>query len=240
MFSLARNFKVGRALTLEITMPCGTAISEYATVGSIDDDIVSLIFSSASGFFMTTPIIADIRIELSDETACYRATIIRNSGLPFVTARIEDRIRTTEKRRHPRTNSWLPVHCLYDAGGDAPPKAVSGRVNVNLSAGGIRFYMPDQLPKGKNVVLALGLPVGPELISILARTVHSRYNESSGSYLTAFEFTFIADTDRQAISDCVNRLDDGRRWQERDRTLFRYELEGGNCLKAVLKGSGII
>jgi c-di-GMP-binding flagellar brake protein YcgR len=240
MFSLASNFQVGRPLVLDITMPCGTVFSEFATVGNIDDEIVSLIFSSSKGFFLTKPATADIRIECQDETVCYRATIIPNTALPFVTARIEDRIRTAEKRRYHRTNSWLPVHCLYDAGIDSPPRTVSGKMNVNISAGGIRIRLPEQLPKGKNVVLSVGLPVGPEMMSILAQTVYSRFNEPTGSYLTAFEYTFIADEDRREIDDCVDRLDAGRKWQERDRTLFRYEMEGGNCLKAVLKGARII
>jgi c-di-GMP-binding flagellar brake protein YcgR len=240
MFSLARNFQVGRSLAMDITMPCGTVISEIATVGSIDEDLVSFIFSTSKGFFLTKPALADIRIEFPDETACYRATVIPNTGLPFVTARIEDRIRIAEKRKYRRTNSWLPMHCLYDAGIDQPPKTVSGKMNVNISAGGIRIRLPEQLPKGKNVVLSVGLPVGPEMMSILAQTVYSRFNEPTGSYLTAFEFTFISDDDRRAISDCVDRLDAGRKWQERDRTLFRFEREGGNCLKAILKGAQII
>jgi c-di-GMP-binding flagellar brake protein YcgR len=225
---------------MDITMPCGTVISEVASIGGIDDDIVSFIFSSSKGFYVTKPSIADIRIEFPDETVCYRATIIPNNGLPFVTARIEDRIRTAEKRKYHRTNSWMPVHCLYDAGIDSPPKTVSGKMNVNISAGGIRIRLPEQLPKGKNVVLSLGLPVGPEMMSVLAQTVHSKFNEATGSYITAFEFTFISDEDRQAIFDCVNRLDAGRKWQIRDTTLFRFEREGGNCLRAVLKCAQII
>jgi len=240
MFSLAKNFQVGRSLVMDITMPCGTVISEFATVGSIDDDIVSFIFSTSKGFFLTKPATADIRIELTDETVCYRATIIPNNGLPFVTARIEDRIRTAEKRKFQRTNSWLPLHCLYDAGINQPPKTVSGKMNVNISGGGIRFRLPEQMPKGKNVVLSIGLPVGPEMMSILAQTVYTRYNEATASFVTAFEFTFISDDDRQAIIDCVKRLDAGRKWQERDRKLFRFELEGGNCLKAGMKCDDII
>src|SRR5450631_110396 len=103
MFSLARNFQVGRSIAMDITMPCGTVVSEFATVGSIEDDIVSFIFSTSKGFFLTKPSTADIRIVFSDETVCYRATIIPNNGLPFVTARIEDRIRTAEKRKYQRT-----------------------------------------------------------------------------------------------------------------------------------------
>lgn len=240
MFSLAKNFQVGRSLVLDITMPCGTVISEHSTIGNIDDDIVSLIFSASKGFFLTKPATADIRIGIADENVCYRATIIPNSSLPFVTARIEDRIRTTEKRKYQRTNSWLPVHCLYDAGIDLPPKTVSGKMNVNISAGGIRIRIPEQMPKGKNVVFSIGLPVGPEMMSILAQTVYSRFNEQTKSYLTAFEFTFISDEDRQAIARCVKQLDAGRKWQERDRKLYRYEMEGGNCLKTVLKCARII
>jgi c-di-GMP-binding flagellar brake protein YcgR len=134
----------------------------------------------------------------------------------------------------------MPIHCLYDAGIDTPPKTVSGKMYVNISAGGIRIRIPEQLPKGKNVVLSIGLPVGPEMMSVLAQTVFSRYNEATLSYITAFEFTFIADEDRQAILDCVNKLDAGRKWQIRDTKLFRYEREGGNCLRAVLKSARII
>ena len=240
MFSLAKNFQVGKTVTIDISMPCSNVITEVATVGNLQDDVVSFIFNGAKGFFLTKPTNADVSIELPEETACYRMTIIPNSSLPFMTARIVDRIRITEKRQYKRINSWLPVHCLYDAGIDTPPKTVFGKMNVNISGGGIKFRLPEQLPPGKNVVLAIGLPVGPEMISILAHVIHSTYNQYLDAYLTPFEFTFISNEDRDTIKSLVERMDAGRRWQERDRTLFRFELYGGNCLKAVLRCAKIL
>lgn len=240
MFSLKENFPIGRVVVIDIKMPCDNVISESATVVHLDGDIVSFMFSHVKGFYLTKPTTADLRIELPNESICYKATIIPNTILPFVTARIEDRIRIVEKRNYKRISTFLPIHCVYDSFLDSTTRTVSKKMSVNISAGGIRIKCSEKMPVGSNVMFAISLPVGPEMMPVMAKTVYSNMNEYSKLYNSAFEFTWISDSDRIAINDFVSKMDSGRNWQERSNALFRYESEGGNCLKAILKATNVI
>lgn len=240
MFSLKENFPIGRIVVIDVNMPCDNVLTESATVVNLDGDIVSFMFSHVKGFYLTKPTTADLKIELPNETICYRATIIPNTILPFVTARIEDRVRIVEKRSYKRINTFLPIHCVYDSFLDSSTKTVSQKMPVNISAGGIRIKSTEKMPVGSNVMFAIALPVGPEMIPAMAKNVYSRLNEYSRLHISAFEFTWISDDDRKAIDDFVHRIESGRLWQERNSDLFRYESEGGNCLKSILKSANII
>jgi hypothetical protein len=240
MFSLKENFPIGRIVAIDVNMPCDSVLTETATVVNLDGETVSFMFSHVKGFYLTKPTTADLRIDLPGETICYRATIIPNTILPFVTARIEDRIRIIEKRSHKRINTFLPVHMVYDSFLDSTTKTVTGKMPVNISAGGIRIKNSEKMPVGTNVMLSIALPEGPEMIPAMAKTVYSRMNEHSRLHISAFEFTWISDDDRKAVDGFVKRIESGRLWQERNSRLFRYESEGGNCLRAVLKATGTI
>jgi len=240
MFSLKENFPIGRLVAMDVSMPCGNVITECATVVDRSDDLVSFMFSYAKGLYLTKPTVVDIRIETPQETICYRATSVPNATLPFMTARIEDRVRIAEKRRFRRINTYLPVHLVYESFLDNTTRSFSGKMDVNISAGGIRLWVSEKLPIGANVMMSLALPVGAEMIPVMAKTVHARFNEFSRRHLTAFEFTWISDVDRQSIFDFVQMLESGRQWRERNSRLFRYETEGGNCLRALLKLAGTI
>lgn len=86
---------------------------------------------------------------------------------------------------------------------DAAPLEYSTPVAANISGGGLRTNLPEQLPPGCKTVLELYLPSHPpQIIDIIGEVLSSAYirsDDGGKTFSTPFKFIHMPEQDRDAI-----------------------------------------
>lgn len=110
----------------------------------------------------------------------------------------------TEKRKHPRMKTHIPVRYRKLRGG-ASGEGISS-ISKNLSQGGIRFRTVEFVSMACRLILELDIPMFTKPVKAISRVAWIRKTVSGDDYEVGNQFLEMSKQDRELISEYVDSL----------------------------------
>ena len=111
----------------------------------------------------------------------------------------------TEKRKHPRAKTHIPVR--YRKLRDGASNEGVSSISKNLSQGGIRFRTAEFVSMACRLILELDIPMFNKPVKAISRVAWIRKTVSGDDYEVGNQFLEMSQKDRELISEYVDSLD---------------------------------
>lgn len=110
----------------------------------------------------------------------------------------------TEKRRHPRVQTHVPVRVRKLKDGSTGEGESS--ISRNLSTGGIRFRTSEFVSMACRLILELDIPMFTKPVKAISKVAWIRKTPSGNDYEIGNQFLEMSREDKELISEYVNSL----------------------------------
>jgi c-di-GMP-binding flagellar brake protein YcgR len=110
----------------------------------------------------------------------------------------------TEKRKHPRMKTHIPIR--YRKMRDGAGAQGESSISKNLSEGGVRFRTGEFISMACRLILELDIPMLTRPVKAISKVAWIRKNDTGDEYEVGNQFLEMSKKDKELISEYVDSL----------------------------------